>query len=77
MSKTPTIIYTYTDEAPALATGNTVVAKPSEVTPVTAGILGELVVEAGFPPGVLNLVHGYGGTVGQRIVEPGQADPQP
>ncbi|MDG2029909.1 MAG: aldehyde dehydrogenase [Phycisphaerales bacterium] len=55
--------------APALATGNTVVAKPSEVTPVTAGILGELAVEAGFPPGVLNLVHGFGGTVGQRIVE--------
>lgn len=55
--------------APALATGNTVVAKPSEVTPVTAGVLGELAIEAGLPPGVLNLVHGQGGTVGQRIVE--------
>ena len=55
--------------APALATGNTVVAKPSEVTPVTAGVLGELVIEAGFPPGTLNLVHVAGATVGQRIVE--------
>jgi aminomuconate-semialdehyde/2-hydroxymuconate-6-semialdehyde dehydrogenase len=55
--------------APALATGNTVVAKPSEVTPATAGVLAELAIEAGFPPGVLNIVHGRGATVGQRIVE--------
>ncbi|MGP1666034.1 MAG: aldehyde dehydrogenase family protein, partial [Rhodanobacter sp.] len=55
--------------APALASGNTVVAKPSEVTPCTAALLGELSIEAGFPPGVLNIVQGRGPTVGQAIVE--------
>ncbi|MEP6899377.1 MAG: aldehyde dehydrogenase [Rhodanobacter sp.] len=55
--------------APALAVGNTVVAKPSEVTPCTAALLGELSIAAGFPPGVLNIVHGRGPTVGQAIVE--------
>lgn len=55
--------------APALATGNTVVAKPSEITPATAGVLGELAIDAAFPRGVLNIVHGHGATVGQRIVE--------
>jgi aminomuconate-semialdehyde/2-hydroxymuconate-6-semialdehyde dehydrogenase len=54
--------------APALAAGNTVVAKPSEVTPCTAARLGELSIEAGFPPGVLNIVQGRGPTVGQSIV---------
>jgi aminomuconate-semialdehyde/2-hydroxymuconate-6-semialdehyde dehydrogenase len=55
--------------APALASGNTVVAKPSEVTPCTAARLGELSIEAGFPPGVLNIVQGRGPTTGQAIVE--------
>ena len=55
--------------APALATGNTVVAKPSEVTPLSAYMLGELSLEAGLPPGVFNVVHGRGDTVGARIVE--------
>jgi len=55
--------------APALATGNAVVAKPSEITPCTAALLGELSIEAGFPPGVLNIVHGRGPTVGQAVVE--------
>lgn len=55
--------------APALAVGNTVVAKPSEVTPCTAALLGELSIEAGFPPGVLNIVQGRGPSVGQAIVE--------
>jgi aminomuconate-semialdehyde/2-hydroxymuconate-6-semialdehyde dehydrogenase len=55
--------------APALAAGNTVVAKPSEVTPCTAALLGELSIEAGFPSGVLNIVHGRGPAVGQAIVE--------
>lgn len=55
--------------APALAVGNAVVAKPSEVTPCTAALLGELSIEAGFPPGVLNIVQGRGPTVGQAIVE--------
>lgn len=55
--------------APALASGNAVVAKPSEVTPCTAARLGELSIEAGFPPGVLNIVHGTGPRVGQALVE--------
>ena len=55
--------------APALAAGNTVVAKPSEVTPCTAALLGELSIEAGFPPGVLNIVQGLGPSVGQAIVD--------
>lgn len=55
--------------APALAAGNTVVAKPSEITPVTAWMLGELCREIGFPPGVLNIVHGLGTEVGKALVE--------
>jgi aminomuconate-semialdehyde/2-hydroxymuconate-6-semialdehyde dehydrogenase len=55
--------------APALASGNPVVAKPSEITPCTAALLGELSIEAGFPPGVLNIVQGRGPTSGQAIVE--------
>ena len=54
--------------APALAAGNTVVAKPSEVTPLTATMLGELCGEIGFPPGVLNIVHGAGPKVGEPLV---------
>ncbi|HLT92215.1 MAG TPA: aldehyde dehydrogenase [Woeseiaceae bacterium] len=54
--------------APALAAGNTVVAKPSEVTPLTAAMLAERCIEAGLPDGVLNIVHG-GGAVGAAIVE--------
>ncbi|MBL7923796.1 MAG: aldehyde dehydrogenase [Bacteroidia bacterium] len=54
--------------APALASGNCVVAKPSEITPMTAYMLSEMAVEAGIPPGVLNIVHGYGTKVGKAIV---------
>ena len=54
--------------APALAAGNTVVAKPSEVTPRTATMLGELAAQIGFPPGVLNIVHGRGPAAGEAIV---------
>ena len=54
--------------APALAAGNTVVAKPSEVTPVTATMLGELATEIGLPKGVLNIVHGLGPQVGEALV---------
>lgn len=54
--------------APALAAGNTVVAKPSEVTPMTAALLGELSGEIGLPPGVLNIVHGTGPDAGQALV---------
>jgi aminomuconate-semialdehyde/2-hydroxymuconate-6-semialdehyde dehydrogenase len=54
--------------APALATGNTVVAKPSELTPTTAHLLGEIAGEVGLPPGVLNIVHGLGNKVGAPLV---------
>ena len=54
--------------APALAAGNTVVAKPSEVTPLTAYYLAKLVQKAGFPDGVLNIIHGTGGVAGEALV---------
>ena len=53
--------------APALAAGNTVVAKPSEVTPATSTMLGEICNEAGLPAGVLNIVNGYGVPVGEAL----------
>ncbi len=53
--------------APALAAGNTVIAKPSEVTPMTAYLLSEICIEAGLPPGVLNIVHGRGEVIGDTI----------
>lgn len=53
--------------APALATGNTVVAKPSELTPTTAFRLSQIALKAGLPPGVLNIVHGLGTKAGAAI----------
>lgn len=53
--------------APALAAGNAVVAKPSEVTPMTAYLFSKLCIEAGLPTGVLNIVHGLGPNVGNAI----------
>ena len=55
--------------APALAAGNTVVLKPAEITPLSAMRLGELIVEAGIPEGVVNVVVGKGSVVGQALVE--------
>jgi aminomuconate-semialdehyde/2-hydroxymuconate-6-semialdehyde dehydrogenase len=55
--------------APALAAGNCVVAKPSEVTPYTAYLLSQICIEVGFPAGVLNIVHGLGAEAGQALVE--------
>jgi aminomuconate-semialdehyde/2-hydroxymuconate-6-semialdehyde dehydrogenase len=54
--------------APALAAGNTAVAKPSEITPMTAFLLSEICREAGLPPGVLNIVHGTGPKAGAELV---------
>jgi len=55
--------------APAVASGNTCVAKPSELTPLTANRLAELSLEAGIPPGVINIVHGLGGSAGPALTE--------
>lgn len=54
--------------APALAAGNCVIAKPSEVTPYTATMLGEIAIEAGLPKGVLNILNGTGAKIGDAIV---------
>jgi aldehyde dehydrogenase (NAD+) len=55
--------------APALACGNAVIVKPASQTPLTALALGELAIDVGFPPGVLNVITGAGSTVGQALVE--------
>src|SRR5437588_13092672 len=55
---------------PALATGCTVVLKPAEQTPLSAIRLGELALEAGLPPGVLNIVTGFGETAGAALAAP-------
>ncbi|MEJ6583167.1 MAG: aldehyde dehydrogenase [Crocinitomicaceae bacterium] len=55
--------------APALAAGNCVIAKPSEITPYTAYLLGKVAQESGMPAGVLNILHGEGGRVGDAIVK--------
>ncbi len=61
--------------APALVCGNTVVAKPSEETPATAALLAEVMQEAGIPPGVFNLVHGFGpGSAGEALVSHPEVD---
>ncbi len=60
--------------APALAAGNTVILKPSTHTPLTALRVGELIIEAGFPPGVVNFVPGYGSTAGVAIARHGDID---
>ncbi len=55
--------------APALAAGNCVVAKPSELTPATADLLAKVCEQIGLPAGVFNIVHGLGGQIGQAMVE--------
>ena len=55
--------------APALITGNTVVAKPSEITPMTAYMFSKLCIKVGLPKGVLNVVHGYGDVVGEYLTK--------
>ncbi len=63
------LMFTSWKMGPALAAGNTVVLKPSEITPLTALRIAELMSEVGFPDGVVNVVPGYGNTAGARIVE--------
>jgi len=60
--------------APALLAGCTVVLKPSEVAPFNAFVLAEVVAAAGLPPGVFNLVTGYGGTVGEALAAHPEVD---
>ena len=60
--------------APALATGNTVVLKPSEMTPLSTLKLAELISKAGFPAGAVNVVIGHGPVVGQALAEHQQVD---
>lgn len=55
--------------APALASGNCVIAKPSEVTPMTAYLFSQLCIEAGLPAGVLNIIHGLGPKVGSALTQ--------
>lgn len=55
--------------APALACGNAIILKPAEQTPLTALLLGELALEAGFPPGIVNVIPGRGPVTGQALVE--------
>ena len=59
---------------PALATGNCVILKPSELTPLTALLMAELANKAGFPPGVVNIINGYGAVVGVAISEHNDID---
>lgn len=63
------LMFTSWKLGPALASGNTVVLKPSEITPLSTLRIAELMLEVGFPPGVLNVVTGYGDPVGQAIAE--------
>ncbi|KAF5346539.1 hypothetical protein D9756_010084 [Leucocoprinus leucothites] len=61
------LVVAATKIAPALATGNTVVLKPSEITPLSALFIADLLNEAGVPPGVVNIINGYGHTVGAAM----------
>lgn len=63
------LMFTSWKLGPALAAGNTVVIKPSEITPLSTLRIGELMQEVGFPAGVVNVLTGYGHSVGQRIAE--------
>ncbi len=64
----PLLLFTW-KLAPAVAAGNCVIAKPSEITPMTAYLFSQLLNEAGFPPGVINVVHGRGAKIGAAITD--------
>lgn len=59
---------------PALAAGNTVVCKASSLTPATTALLGEIIVEAGFPPGVVNIISGTGQVAGEALASDAEVD---
>lgn len=59
---------------PAIAAGNTVIVKPAEQTPLTALYIASLIKEAGFPPGVINIVPGYGPTAGGSLTAHNDVD---
>lgn len=63
------LMFTSWKLGPALAAGNTAVMKPSELTPLSTLRLAELIAEVGFPPGVVNIIPGFGNTAGQRLAE--------
>ncbi len=63
------LMFTSWKMGPALAAGNTVVLKPAELTPLSTLRIAELMAEVGFPPGVVNIVPGYGATAGQHLAE--------
>jgi acyl-CoA reductase-like NAD-dependent aldehyde dehydrogenase len=63
------LMFTSWKMGPALAAGNTVVLKPAEITPLSTLRIAELMAEVGFPPGVVNIVPGYGATAGQHLAE--------
>ncbi|MFO1070919.1 MAG: aldehyde dehydrogenase family protein [Geminicoccaceae bacterium] len=63
------LMFTSWKMAPALAAGNAIVLKPAEITPLSTLRIAELMAEVGFPPGVVNIVPGYGHTAGQRLAE--------
>jgi acyl-CoA reductase-like NAD-dependent aldehyde dehydrogenase len=63
------VMFTSWKMGPALAAGNTVVLKPAEITPLTTLRIAKLMADVGFPPGVVNIVPGYGATTGQYLAE--------
>ncbi|MBB6096480.1 acyl-CoA reductase-like NAD-dependent aldehyde dehydrogenase [Povalibacter uvarum] len=63
------LMFTSWKLGPALAAGNTVVMKPAEITPLSSLKIAELIAEVGFPPGVVNIVPGYGNPAGQHLAE--------
>jgi aldehyde dehydrogenase (NAD+) len=63
------LMFTSWKMAPALAAGNCIVVKPSELTPLSTLRIAELMLDVGIPPGVVNIVPGYGATAGQRLAE--------
>ncbi|HTT11381.1 MAG TPA: aldehyde dehydrogenase family protein [Burkholderiaceae bacterium] len=63
------LMFTSWKMGPALAAGNTVVLKPAEITPLSTLKIAQLMAEVGFPPGVVNVVPGYGASAGQRLAE--------